>query len=107
MHLARTKDRLTISGSTKLADEAIRGVLTLAVLSALLFIAVPPACAQTEKVLYRFPNSGLDGKQPLSSLTSDGKGNLYGTTSSGGTFGAGTVFELSPNGGYGHKLWRE
>jgi uncharacterized repeat protein (TIGR03803 family) len=29
----------------------------------------------------------------------DGKGNLYGTTSYGGTYNAGTVYKLSPAGG--------
>jgi uncharacterized repeat protein (TIGR03803 family) len=37
-------------------------------------------------------------------LIFDGSGNLYGTTAAGGTFGEGTVFELSPNGGGG---WTE
>jgi uncharacterized repeat protein (TIGR03803 family) len=31
-------------------------------------------------------------------LALDGHGNLYGTTSSGGTYDAGTVFELTPGG---------
>ena len=29
----------------------------------------------------------------------DSKGNFYGTTSAGGAYGIGTVFELSPSGG--------
>src|SRR5208282_2359772 len=75
---------------------AIRGALTLAVLSALLLIAARPAQAQTETVLYSFNYS--DGAYPQSNLTFDGAGNLYGTTSAGGY---GTVFELSPNGSGG------
>jgi len=35
------------------------------------------------------------GNQPQTPLTSDGKGNLFGTTLSGGTSGDGTVFELA------------
>jgi len=45
-----------------------------------------------------------DGLYPESSLTSDGAGNLYGTTTDGGAFAAGNVFELSPNGNGG---WNE
>jgi uncharacterized repeat protein (TIGR03803 family) len=46
---------------------------------------------------------GSDGRNPFSSLTIDGAGNLYGTTSSGGGafcgVGCGTVYKLEPNGG--------
>ena len=44
-----------------------------------------------------------DGDNPDSRLTSDGKGNFYGTTYAGG-LGFGTVFELSPSGSGG---WNE
>ena len=37
---------------------------------------------------------GSDGKYPWAELTTDKAGNLYGTTTNGGT-GLGTVFELS------------
>ncbi len=57
----------------------------------------------TEKVLHSF-GSGTDGANPIASLIFDSAGNLYGTTYSGGTYGAGTVFELTPNGGGG---WTE
>jgi hypothetical protein len=40
--------------STKLAAAAVRGVLTLVVLSSLLLVAARPAQAQTEIVLYNF-----------------------------------------------------
>ena len=49
-----------------------------------------------EKVLHRF--GGKDGFTPTASLIFDTKGNLYGTTLGGGTYGGGTVFELTPNG---------
>jgi uncharacterized repeat protein (TIGR03803 family) len=52
-------------------------------------------------VLYNF-KGGSDGFTPQSRLTSDGAGNFYGTTGFGG-LGAGTVFELSPNGNGGWK----
>ena len=50
----------------------------------------------TETVLHIFSSSGTDGINPFAGLVLDSKGNLYGTTNSGGTNGAGTVFELSP-----------
>jgi uncharacterized repeat protein (TIGR03803 family) len=42
--------------------------------------------------------NGLDGETPLAALIIDALGNLYGTTSAGGAYGSGTVFELSPSG---------
>ena len=54
--------------------------------------------AGVEKVLYSFNNESGDGYGPLSGVVFDKKGNLYGTTFSGGLYGQGTVFELSPTG---------
>ncbi len=55
----------------------------------------------TLKVLHRF--IGTDGANPASSLVFDKAGNLYGTTNTGGTNNAGTVFRLRPakNGAWG------
>jgi uncharacterized repeat protein (TIGR03803 family) len=39
--------------------------------------------------------NGTNGKQPYASLIADANGNLYGTTSSGGANGDGTVFEVA------------
>ncbi len=50
----------------------------------------------TEKVLHNFNRNGTDGICPYAGLIFDAAGNLYGTTSLGGTFGVGTVFELTP-----------
>ena len=47
-------------------------------------------------VLHTF--TGPDGGAPESALARDSQGNLYGTTTLGGTHGFGTVFELSPTG---------
>ena len=47
----------------------------------------------TEKVLYSF-GSGADGATPVAGVTLDAKHNLYGTTSAGGTYGYGTIFQL-------------
>jgi uncharacterized repeat protein (TIGR03803 family) len=51
----------------------------------------------TESILHRFNDNG-DGNEPLSTVTMDEAGNLYGTTAGGGSAGYGTVYELSPNG---------
>jgi len=50
---------------------------------------------EKETVLYRFQGPP-DGYAPEAGLVRDGKGNLYGTTASGGAFGSGTVFVLKP-----------
>jgi uncharacterized repeat protein (TIGR03803 family) len=48
-------------------------------------------------VLYSFGSGGADGTVPVAGVTIDAKGNLYGTTSTGGSYGYGTVFELTPS----------
>ena len=74
------------------------GMLALALLSALLLAAVPPAHSQTEKVLYSFVNSP-DGANPrYATPVLDTNRNLYGTTNYGGAYGFGTVFKLTPSG---------
>jgi uncharacterized repeat protein (TIGR03803 family) len=52
----------------------------------------------SQSVLYNF-TGGSDGGAPLGGLIFDAAGNLYGNTSTGGSGGGGTVYELSPNGG--------
>jgi uncharacterized repeat protein (TIGR03803 family) len=60
--------------------------------------------AAKESVLYAF-QGGLDGAYPLAALVSDARGSLYGTTSSGGANGYGTVFKLVPTKtGYKEKV---
>jgi uncharacterized repeat protein (TIGR03803 family) len=55
------------------------------------------------KALYHFKSNATDGRNPVASLIFDSAGNLYGTTSAGGTYGYGTAFELSPKAGGGWK----
>lgn len=67
-----------------------------------------PGLPWTETVLYSF-RGVPDGQFPYGSVILDTQGNLYGTTSQGGSgqctdgeglvIGCGTVFELSPSGG--------
>lgn len=60
----------------------------------------------TQSILYAFSFGTGDGYYPYGGVVLDGNGNLYGTTSSGGSspYGYGTVFELAPNGSGG---WME
>ena len=55
-----------------------------------------PGGAWTETVLHSFSGQDGDGAIPLGSLTLSSSGELYGTTSAGGTAGKGTVFSLVP-----------
>jgi len=55
-------------------------------------------CPWTKTILYRFQGSP-DGAWPLSRLTFDQSGNIYGTTNEGGAVGPGTVYELVPSDG--------
>ncbi len=64
--------------------------------------------SQTNGVLFKMSASGVitnfysftggsDGAHPSGSLIQAGDGNFYGTTASGGTYGNGTLFRLTPN----------
>ena len=55
----------------------------------------------SETVLYSF-KTGSDGNSSISNLVFDSTGNLYGTTSEGGS-GSGTIFKLTR----GHGTWTE
>jgi uncharacterized repeat protein (TIGR03803 family) len=54
----------------------------------------PSGSTWTETILYAF--SGTDGSFPTAGVVLDAEGNLYGTTSNGGAYNKGAVFELSP-----------
>ncbi len=53
-------------------------------------------CGWEQTVIYEFQGNP-DGWQPTSNLVFDDAGNLYGITSSGGMYGLGTVYELTPS----------
>jgi uncharacterized repeat protein (TIGR03803 family) len=59
-------------------------------------VPTPRAQAQTLTVLYIFTGSP-NGAYP-DGLVRDSKGNLYGATNGGGSFGYGTVFKLDTTG---------
>lgn len=66
------------------------------------FLLVPPVVAGgawTENVLYGFGSATGDGQAPAANIIFDSAGNIYGTTSVGGSVcsnGCGTVFQLAP-----------
>lgn len=53
----------------------------------------------TEKSLYSFLYGGTDGYYVGSGVILDTLGNIYGTTTNGGLYGDGIVFELTPKAG--------
>lgn len=59
--------------------------------------------AQSERVLYNFQGGIHDGTNPSTALVADRAGNLFGTTTDGGsgtcTGGCGTIFQLKPTAG--------
>jgi uncharacterized repeat protein (TIGR03803 family) len=58
-----------------------------------------------EKVLYSFQFAGSDGVVPSAGLIMDAGGDLFGTTTQGGAFSSGTVFELvNSSGTYTEKV---
>ncbi len=46
--------------------------------------------------LHNFGITATDGSSPYGALITDNAGNLYGTTYSGGDYGVGTMFEITP-----------
>lgn len=59
--------------------------------------------AWTEKVLYSF-GAGTDGASPVGRVVFDSAGNLYGTTSAGGTGKYGIVFQLQANANWAENI---
>ena len=51
-----------------------------------------------EVLLYSFESQFGVGSCPYAGLIFDKRGNLYGTTNYGGTYGLGTVFKIAPDG---------
>lgn len=58
----------------------------------------------SQSALFAFGVPMNDGGVPESDLIFDAQGNLYGTTTAGGLYGMGTVFELTPS---SHGYWTE
>jgi uncharacterized repeat protein (TIGR03803 family) len=60
-----------------------------------IFELTPSGSGWTFTTLHDF-TSGEDGGVPFSTVTIDAEGNLYGTASEGGRYGAGVVWEITP-----------
>jgi uncharacterized repeat protein (TIGR03803 family) len=73
---------------------------SVALLFLVLIATLGAAWGQTETVLYSFcaETGCADGKFPVAGVIFDKNGNLYGTTSSGGAYGQGAIFEITPDG---------
>jgi uncharacterized repeat protein (TIGR03803 family) len=61
-------------------------------------LTLNPDATWTENVIHSFTGGadGAGGIHPVAGLLVDAVGNLYGTTVSGGIYGAGVVFKLAP-----------
>ncbi len=62
------------------------------------FELTPSGSGWTKTILYNFAG-GNDGAFPFGGVVLDSAGNLYGSTTYGGSAGGGTIFELSPSSG--------
>lgn len=67
-------------------------------ISALLTLSVFFTCTAYAQIVYNFLGTP-DGAMPEGRLLADTAGNLYGTTTGGGAFGFGSIYELKAGGG--------
>ena len=68
------------------------------------FASSVPVSAQTESTIFSFTLH--ESFWPKGGLVEDAKGNLYGITVGGGTYGVGTVYQLSPP-AKGSTTWKK
>jgi len=61
------------------------------------FLATAAWAASTTNLIYSFAGSS-DGEYTDTELVRDSAGNLYGTSVQGGSYGGGTVFQVTPSG---------
>jgi uncharacterized repeat protein (TIGR03803 family) len=86
---------------------AAKGIFAILITLLLASIVVPAQTQQATKFTVLHTFKGSDGALPDGQLTRDAAGNLYGTTSEGGTevcgnYGCGTAFKLDKN---GKQVW--
>ncbi len=62
------------------------------------FKLTPSGDGWTESLIHNFNFGGDEAYGPISGVIFDNGGNLYGTTGSGGVYGQGTVYRLTPSG---------
>src|SRR5258708_16686768 len=75
----------------------LTSITAIALITLLALPTTMRAQAQTLTVLHTFTNIP-DGARPTGRLLLDPAGNLYGTTTVGGTSGRGSVFKVDPSG---------
>jgi uncharacterized repeat protein (TIGR03803 family) len=92
----------TVAHATTTKRTALFARTSVALLTLVLLHLTSARAASSEKPIHSFPvNSG-----PIGGLVADSAGNLYGTTSQGGKYLRGSVFELiAPAKGSSH--WKE
>lgn len=66
----------------------------------IVFQLVPRLSGVWKENILRSFSATIDGCAPYAGVIMDASGNLYGTTSGGGAYSWGTVFELSPRAGH-------
>jgi uncharacterized repeat protein (TIGR03803 family) len=81
-------------GSRQISHSTYKALL---ISSTVAFVAVAAWAATTTKLIYSFAGGG-DGEYTDTELVRDSAGNLYGTSVQGGTYGGGTVFQVTPGG---------
>src|ERR1039457_6480835 len=81
-------------GGRRFLHSANRILVTCAAIALLATVAW---AASATKLIYSFAGNG-DGEYTDTELVMDSAGNLYGTSVQGGTYGGGTVFQVTPAG---------
>ena len=87
--------RVRCSQSMCNASSRARIPTSLAIVGLLVLV---PAIAVAQKFTLLHSFHGESGEYPLAGVIADSGGNVYGTTSEGGTHGLGTVFKVSASG---------
>jgi len=88
---------MTHERAARFLKRAQMPVPTLALAVLALALAAQPATARTFTLLHTF-SGGADGATPQSALIMDANGNLYGTTSDGGSSNSGIIYKLDTTG---------
>jgi uncharacterized repeat protein (TIGR03803 family) len=94
--VSQSRSTITTGWLRRFASTSARLASTATILLVICVAAVIAASAQTYSTIYSF--TGKAGIDPFWSPVQGIDGNLYGTTSEGGTTNNGTVFKITPGG---------